>query len=423
MLNKIIVSLGLFGICVNAFPRVVLDSLADPTLAKRAVAAVASPPQGTGGALPLITPPFDPEQQYVSTTGKYAWVAPTATDERGECPGLNAMANHGYLPHSGIGTIKDFATACETVYGMSPDLATFLAVYGAVVDGTLTSWSVGGTPHLGIGGAHGNYESDSSALYGDLHQYGSSQQFVPEQFNTLYSLQPDSPSANYNLDVMRNFRLTRFQQSVQNNPKFFYNVFSGTVVTQAGYIFIYRFFANKSAEYPEGTLNKNVLRNFYSVWYGTEEEPEFKFGHERIPDNWYKRNAVDLYSVPYLEADILYYSQVTPEIPFPGCNDGEVNTYRSLDPATLTNGVFTKEKVAAQPLCFSLQYTHAFLPALTGLASTLLSPLTNAISALTSQLGDCPAISSIDNSALEACPGFALFGGPTGPIAPGATPN
>ena len=49
----------------------------------------------------LITPTFDASQQYVSTSGHYAYVAPTSSDLRGPCPGLNAMANHGYIPHNG----------------------------------------------------------------------------------------------------------------------------------------------------------------------------------------------------------------------------------------------------------------------------------------------------------------------------------
>jgi hypothetical protein len=41
---------------------------------------------------------FDASKQYVSNKGTYAFVAPDLTvDSRGPCPGLNAMANHGYL--------------------------------------------------------------------------------------------------------------------------------------------------------------------------------------------------------------------------------------------------------------------------------------------------------------------------------------
>lgn len=52
---------------------------------------------------------FNAEEQYVSTTGAHKFVMPDLTkDARGPCPGLNAMANHGYLPHNGVGTHADF---------------------------------------------------------------------------------------------------------------------------------------------------------------------------------------------------------------------------------------------------------------------------------------------------------------------------
>jgi hypothetical protein len=61
-----------------------------------------------GGLLPLTTPKFDAKAQYVDTNGEHAWQAPSETDQRGPCPGLNALANHGYLPHNGIGTMDQF---------------------------------------------------------------------------------------------------------------------------------------------------------------------------------------------------------------------------------------------------------------------------------------------------------------------------
>lgn len=59
---------------------------------------------------PITTPPFDAKSQYIDTTGSHAFKAPGPTDQRGPCPGLNAMANHGYLPHNGIATIDQFIT-------------------------------------------------------------------------------------------------------------------------------------------------------------------------------------------------------------------------------------------------------------------------------------------------------------------------
>jgi hypothetical protein len=78
-----------------------------------------------GGLSLLTTPKFDAEVQRVSITGKQAWKTPGKNDQRGPCPGLNALANHGYLPHNGIGTIdqfiasvmkgkRDSATRCTT---------------------------------------------------------------------------------------------------------------------------------------------------------------------------------------------------------------------------------------------------------------------------------------------------------------------
>ena len=46
-----------------------------------------------------LAPGFNADLQRVSTTGDHAFVPPNfdAGDVRGPCPGLNAMANHGYL--------------------------------------------------------------------------------------------------------------------------------------------------------------------------------------------------------------------------------------------------------------------------------------------------------------------------------------
>jgi hypothetical protein len=45
----------------------------------------------------------------IDVSGQYAFVPPTPEDLRGPCPGLNALANHNYLPHSGLITVADAA--------------------------------------------------------------------------------------------------------------------------------------------------------------------------------------------------------------------------------------------------------------------------------------------------------------------------
>jgi hypothetical protein len=37
----------------------------------------------------------------IDVDGLHAFHPPTASDQRGPCPALNALANHGYIPHNG----------------------------------------------------------------------------------------------------------------------------------------------------------------------------------------------------------------------------------------------------------------------------------------------------------------------------------
>lgn len=64
-------------------------------------------------------------------------------------------ANHGFLPHNGYATITEFIDATMSTVGMGVGLASFLAIYGAAIDGSGTAWSIGGTP-FGVGAKGGN---------------------------------------------------------------------------------------------------------------------------------------------------------------------------------------------------------------------------------------------------------------------------
>lgn len=198
------------------------------------------------------------------------------------------MANHGYFPHNGVGQIDDFITGTYEAFGMGVDLSTLLAIYGAVFDGDLTSYSIGGpTPNLvsniitglgllgepqGLSGSHNKYEGDVSPTRGDLYQYGNDYKLQLKQFTELYEL--GMADDNYDLDLLTNYRVTRFQQSVSENPYFFNAPFSGVIASPAAWSFIYRFMANKSEEYPQGQLNGENLKSFYGI---TGNYPNFTY--------------------------------------------------------------------------------------------------------------------------------------------------
>jgi hypothetical protein len=159
--------LGLLATTISAFPTAMLEeAMKSPEMAARAaqIASTKDKRQVTAdptSALFEPVPIFNAAAQYVDVGpgSGHEWQAPGPNDLRGPCPGLNAFANHKFIPKNGFATIQQFVDATERVVGMSADLAAFLALYGAVIDGSGTGWSIGGTPPASLkyplGGGNG----------------------------------------------------------------------------------------------------------------------------------------------------------------------------------------------------------------------------------------------------------------------------
>jgi hypothetical protein len=154
------VLLGLLATTASAFPSALLEeAMKSPEMAARA-AEIASTRDPTSDLFEPV-PVFNAAAQYVDVGpgSGHEWQAPGPNDLRGPCPGLNAFSNHGFLPKDGYATITQFIEATTKVSGMSLDLAAFLALYGAVVDGSGTGWSIAGTPPASLlhplGGGNG----------------------------------------------------------------------------------------------------------------------------------------------------------------------------------------------------------------------------------------------------------------------------
>ncbi|KAF8847565.1 Cloroperoxidase [Acephala macrosclerotiorum] len=365
-------------------------------------------------------PGFDASEQYVSNTGDHAFVAPGPNDLRGPCPGLNAMANHGYIPHNGVATIPQLIHGTYDVFGMATNLAAFLAVYGAVFDGDLTSWSIGGPPPAGllssvgllaapqgISGSHNKYESDVSPTRPDLYEYGNDYKVIVSQFEELYA-QPLGPKG-YDLTALTPFRASRFQQSIDNSPYFFNGPFSGVAVQPAAYTFIYRFMGNKSAEHPDGYLDGEVLKSFFSI---TGEPGSFTWteGYEKIPDNWYKRAIGDEYSIPYFQIDLVAAALEYPQFLNVGGNTGKTNTFTGVDITSLTSGAYNLQTLAQgdNAICFAYQFAQQAAPdILKGLFSSITAPLSKFNDAFAKVFAElsCPQLVSIDTSQFANYPG------------------
>ena len=405
------------------------QALAFPSLGARFDAKSHPHPEGLQAKakrLLGIAPGFDAGAQHIDVSGKHAFLPPGHGDLRGTCPGLNALSNHNYLPHNGVATITQFVEATNQVYGMGIDLATFLSVYGAVMDGDLTSWSIGGPPPSlgsllpgllsqprGISFSHNKYESDVSPTRGDLYQYGNDYLLQLPQFEALYAKQSNVPDAqaNYDLDILTAFRAERFQQSIDQNPYFFNGPFSGVAVQPAAYTFIYRFMANKSAEHPDGVLNKDILKSFFSI---TGDEGSFKYtpGYERIPENWYKRAIGDEYTIPFFGLDLDAAALQHPEFLSVGGNTGTTNSFAGVDIQNLTGGVYNAQNLLEgnNLACFAFQAAVLEAP---DLLKGLVSDITGAAGKIASTLTDtlvqlgCPQLEEFDTTQFEKFPGYA----------------
>ncbi|EME80568.1 uncharacterized protein MYCFIDRAFT_50025 [Pseudocercospora fijiensis CIRAD86] len=404
-----------------AFPAAIFEAVAsnNPALAARAEeirSQLDKRQVAADGATKLFEPVpiFNEKAQFIDVGpgSGHEYVAPGPNDLRGPCPGLNAFANHGFLPHNGYATITQFIDATMNVVGMGPVLAGFLAVLGATIDGDGTSWSIGGTPGAGIGGplssqghgisgSHNKYESDASPTRGDLYQSGDDYKTIASQFQELINV---SPNGVVTLDSLTTHRSNRFDHQIATNPYFFNGPFTGVLVQPAAYTFIYRFMANHSAEHPYGELTYDVIKAWFGI-SGDSGSYVANQGQEHIPMNWYRRAIEYPYDNTYFLADVANAAALYPKFLNVGGNTGTTNSFTGIDVRNLSGGVFNSASLAQDNnfACFAYQFAAQAKP---DLALAALTQLTNSVGSLIGKLG-CPQLQDADDAQLMQFPGYS----------------
>ncbi|KAL0061585.1 hypothetical protein AAF712_011612 [Marasmius tenuissimus] len=364
------------------------------------------------------SPDFDPHTQRIDVGGQHKFIPPGHGDIRGPCPGLNALANHNYLPHNGVATVDEFVSATHDVFGMGLDLGTFLSVYGSLMTGDLTTFSIGGPPPigpilghpLGLSRSHNKYETDASTTRGDLYETGDDVHLNMTQFKSLYDKQAGKPDSevNYDVPLLNQFRNERFHESIHHNPNFFNGAFSGLAVQAAGSLFIQRFMANRSAEHPEGILDRHTLKSFFAVSGDTPSDFVYQEGWERIPDNWYKRSVGDDYGLEPFNVDLLAAALEYPIFLSVGGNTGTVDSFTGVSLEDFTGGVLNAASLLRGDnlLCFIVQAAiQALTPdILIGLGGDVLGALERLRSPMEGR--NCPALGEFNTQLLEKFPGY-----------------
>lgn len=97
--------------------------------------------------------------------------------------------------------------------------------------------------------------------YASLYFSGDNYRVQLSQFQQLYDLDPTG--SNYTLPLLTEFRRTRFNQSIANNP--YFCIPFGVVAGPATYLLTFHFMSNKSTEYTQGLLDGEMLKSFFSI--------------------------------------------------------------------------------------------------------------------------------------------------------------
>ncbi|KAF8543354.1 Chloroperoxidase, partial [Trichophaea hybrida] len=343
-------------------------------------------------------------------------------NRRGPCPALNALANHNYLPRSGLVNMLTMPNVVNEVFGMGTELGLALSLYATLLSGDILtlSWSIGDShpsflsPLLGGGkglsGSHNKYETDASVTHGDYYLFDGD-----VNFKKLLSHQENEPDPNYDLDVMIKHRKFTLQDSISTNPQFFYGPFSGLLVSNAGHCFVPGMFSNFTKDYPQGNLSKEILMSIFAVY----ENPvtgifTHKKGWERIPDNWYRRPPGGLigdYGTVAFAADFVKMALKVPQLLKVGGNTGKVNSFVGVDLGDLTGGIYNALDLLdpAKLVCFIFRLLLVAVPDLFqgGLVGNLIKIALNLLTKTLVPLFDpkCPGIQQWNSDLLKDFPG------------------
>ncbi|PSN64891.1 Cloroperoxidase [Corynespora cassiicola Philippines] len=332
----------------------------------------------------------------IDVTGQHAFRAPSDLDQRGPCPGLNALANHGYISRDGITSFAEVVNAINQVMGMGVELALILGLMGTVWTGNPLSlnpgFSIGGTVAVdgsdnilnnldgllgdprGLEGSHNWIESDSSLTRDDLYMTGDAWTMNMTLFRDIHDRADENGVIS--MDLLADQAARRWKYSVAHNPNFYYGPITGMVSRNAGYLFLGRLLSNHTEENPDGILTQDVFKKFFAVFENAQGEFEYRKGHETIPQNWYRKPLE--YGLIPLNLDLIDWVIKHPELGSIGGNTGKVNSFTGLDLSNVTSGLLNTTTLLENNnlLCFVLQLLKTFAPnSLSGILKTLEGPL------------------------------------------------
>ncbi|KAJ0120420.1 hypothetical protein J7T55_015147 [Diaporthe amygdali] len=219
----------------------------------------------------------------------YTFKAPGPNDSRGPCPGLNLLANYGYLPRNGYVNLGQVIQATARGFNMAADLSTLLGVFAVLTDGDIAteSWYLGTSPTK-VGGLnrHSTVEADISPNREDYYNgCGDNHHLSSRLFKQNVALA--AASKDFGLTTMANQYLYNSQFSQTNNPYLYYFPFP-SIVSLGAFAFYPNFFSNGTYG-AGGVANYESISSIIGARYNSTTG-EFEYVPERWPEQgWYRR--------------------------------------------------------------------------------------------------------------------------------------
>ncbi|KEQ73138.1 Cloroperoxidase, partial [Aureobasidium namibiae CBS 147.97] len=234
----------------------------------------------------------------------YPYKDPTPSDQRGPCPGMNTLANHGYIPRNGITTVAQTVIAAARVFNMGADLTTFLAGGSVLFAGDIPSmrYSIGGADsrtnsagalgsalgtETGLSGHLRFKEGDASGTRCDFYLCdGDNHNLNGSIFLDLQDKARTYGGGQYNVKALIHHSAAQYNNSRSKNPNFYFLPPSSALTIGATY-FQAGFFSNGTIGFG-GVANEASIASFDGAYFNANGTVSYQ--PEQIPpQGWYRR--------------------------------------------------------------------------------------------------------------------------------------
>ncbi|KAJ8517165.1 heme-thiolate peroxidase [Pleurotus djamor] len=193
------------------------------------------------------------------------FVPPKEGDSRCACPALNAMANHGILPHDGRNiTFKEMTRTIRETYNFAPSFCYFVPNYAANMLGKNYDTDTFDLEEISL---HNGIEHDGSMTRQDLyHQKDQGKPYLPYIEELLASASGKDKAGNPLLTIedVAHYMAKRRVDAPRENPEFTTTKFHENF----------------------GSSNSSTLLTIYG---GRMDDLRPILVEERIPDGWESR--------------------------------------------------------------------------------------------------------------------------------------